>query len=135
MSTILLSIKPEYVSKILDGTKKYEFRRNLAQEKVTKILIYSTAPVMRVVGEAEVIDTISLKPSPLWEATKEAAGISRANFRAYFQGCQLAHAYKLGKIVQYEVPKTLLHYGIIQPPQSFVYIERKTDKILSIEDK
>ncbi len=28
MSTILLSIKPEYVRKILEGSKKYEFRRS-----------------------------------------------------------------------------------------------------------
>ena len=44
MSTILLSIKPEYAKKIIDGTKKYEFRKRLAKHPVTKIIIYSTFP-------------------------------------------------------------------------------------------
>ena len=44
MSTILLSIKPEYVNKIIAGTKKYEFRKHLAQGDIQKIIIYSTAP-------------------------------------------------------------------------------------------
>lgn len=125
MSTILLSIKPEYVSRILEGTKKYEFRRTLAQRSVSRILIYSTAPVMKVVGEVEVIGTISLKPSPLWEMTKTHAGISRANFRKYFSGCHLAHAYKLGQVTQYEEGYPLARYGIEQAPQSFVYVDQE----------
>lgn len=124
MSTILLSIKPEYVSRIFDGTKKYEFRRTRARGNVTKILIYSASLVMKVVGEVEVIDIISLKPSPLWEMTKREAGISRAKFREYFRGCQFAHAYKLGKVLKYTEPKTLTSYGISNPPQSFIYIEK-----------
>ena len=37
MATILLSIKPEYVERIFNGSKKYEFRKHLPQEKVDKI--------------------------------------------------------------------------------------------------
>ena len=37
MATILLSIKPEYVERIFNGSKKYEFRKYLTQEKVEKI--------------------------------------------------------------------------------------------------
>ena len=39
MSTILLSINPEYVEKIFDGTKKYEYRKKFRKEK-TKAFIY-----------------------------------------------------------------------------------------------
>ena len=39
MSTILISIKPEYVEKIFDGSKKYEYRRRLANKAVDKILV------------------------------------------------------------------------------------------------
>ncbi|MBR6125336.1 ASCH domain-containing protein, partial [Candidatus Saccharibacteria bacterium] len=55
MCTILLSIKPEYTSRILEGSKKYEFRRSVAKRKVDRILIYSTAPEMKVVAMVEVI--------------------------------------------------------------------------------
>ena len=56
LSTILLSIKPEYVHRILDCSKKYEFRRSVAKRKVDRILIYSTAPEMKVVAMVEVLD-------------------------------------------------------------------------------
>lgn len=51
MSKILLSIKPEYAHKILEGTKKYEFRKHLPKKKIEKIIIYSTAPDGSVIGE------------------------------------------------------------------------------------
>ena len=122
MSTILLSIKPEYSEKIFAGTKKYEFRRHLAQKSITKILVYSSAPVMMVIGEVEVIGTLSMKPSPLWETTKETAGITRAKFREYFAGRTIGYAYKLGKALRYPKPQPLSAYNIKNAPQSFVYI-------------
>lgn len=121
MSTILLSIKPEYANKIMEGTKKYEFRKHLAQSNVQKIIIYSTAPEKKIIGEVEVLGTLSMKKTPLWEKTKSAAGISRKKYREYFDGCIIAHAYLLGQAVKYEVSKELIDFGIDFPPQSFVY--------------
>lgn len=123
MSTILLSIKPEYVKKIFEGTKKYEFRKHLSQKNVEKIVVYSSSPEQVVIGEVKVIGTLSMKPSPLWEFTKKEAGISRAKFREYFHGCTEAFAYKLGEATLYESPKSLNAYGIKQAPQSFVYLD------------
>lgn len=122
MAAILLSIKPQYANRIFEGTKKYEFRKHLAQNNVDKIIVYSTAPEKLVLGEVEVIGTLSMKPSPLWEATKKEAGISRSNYRAYFRGCSMAYAYKLGKATLFETPKVLAEFGINQAPQSFVYL-------------
>lgn len=122
MSTILLSIKPEYSKRIFNGTKKYEFRKHIAKKKIDRIIVYSSSPDQMVLGEVSVIGTISMKPSPLWELTKKDAGISRAKFRKYFHGCREAHAYKLGNLIKYDVPKELSDFGLIQAPQSFVYI-------------
>lgn len=38
MCTLVLSIKPEYLQRILDGTKKYEFRKRIPKEKVSKLV-------------------------------------------------------------------------------------------------
>lgn len=122
MCTILLSIKPEYSTRIFDGTKKYEFRKQLAKKNVDKIIVYSSYPEQRIIGEVNVIDVLSSKPTTLWELTKNEAGISRTKFMLYFKGCKSAHAYKLGQFKKYEIPKTLIDFGIKQPPQSFVYI-------------
>lgn len=50
MCAILLSINPIHVENILNGTKSYEFRKRACKKQVDRILIYSTNPVMKVVG-------------------------------------------------------------------------------------
>lgn len=123
MSTILLSIKPEYSTRIFNGTKKYEFRKHLAKKDVEKIIVYSSSPEKQIVGEVSVVGVLSLKPSQLWEITKTEAGISRAKYRDYFKNCKNAYAYILGDFIKYDTPKKLSEFGIKQPPQSFIYID------------
>lgn len=48
MSKMLLSIKPEYVKKILSGKKKYEFRKFHCHDDVDTIVIYCTSPVKKL---------------------------------------------------------------------------------------
>lgn len=40
MKALLLSIKPEYVEKILQGEKKFEYRKRLAKEDVSYIYTF-----------------------------------------------------------------------------------------------
>lgn len=123
MCAILLSINPEYVGRIMRGEKKYEFRKNLCKRRVDKIIIYSTSPVMKVVGEAEVEDILVDEPKKIWSITKEASGIEQAFFDEYYEGRKQAIAYKLNHIVEYEKPKMLEDYGINLAPQSFCYLD------------
>lgn len=122
MGTILLSIKPDYVEKIFDGSKRYEYRRLACKEPINKIIIYETSPTKKVVGEAIVEETLLASPTVLWEQTKKEAGISRKFFREYFRGKKNACAYKLGEVKKYDTPQNLSDLGILQAPQSFVYI-------------
>lgn len=123
MKALLLSIKPEYVGKILQGTKKFEYRKRLAKEDVSVIYIYSTSPSMKVVASVQVIGRLSASPTALWEKTKTMAGISRAKYRNYFHGCKIAYAYELGEVEIFESEKNLSDFGIDTAPQSFAYIE------------
>ena len=125
MKALLLSIKPEYVEKILQGEKKFEYRKRLAKEDVSYIYVYSTAPSMKVVASVHIEGHLSDSPTALWEKTKAAAGISRDKFRDYFRGCKTAYAYKLGKVEVFESPKNLSDFGVAVAPQSFVYIKIK----------
>ena len=54
MSIILMSIKPEYVDKIFSGEKKYEYRKRLCKEKIDTIIVYSSSPIQKVVGELKI---------------------------------------------------------------------------------
>lgn len=41
---VLLSIKPEFVKKIISGEKKYEFRRKIFKRDVKIVIIYASYP-------------------------------------------------------------------------------------------
>lgn len=121
---VLLSIKPEFAEKIFNGTKKYEFRRQLFRSgSVTSVVVYASSPVQKVIGEFEVDEIISLSPRRLWELTKEFSGISKQLFSEYFQGKLIGHAIKVKKAKRYRQPLDLMEaFDITHPPQSFAYI-------------
>lgn len=122
MRRILISINPVHVENIINGKKKYEFRKIAAKQDISSIIIYETTPIKRIVAEAEILDVMMLPPEQLWQETKQAAGISKMFFDDYFQGRQIAYAYKLGKITVYKEPKRLSEFGVKSAPQSFVYV-------------
>lgn len=122
MCAILLSINPQYVERIMCGEKKYEFRKNICKRKVDKIVIYSTSPVMKVVGEAEVEEVLVGEPDKIWNITEDYSGVERTFFDEYYEGKEQAVAYKLKGVVQYDKPKLLNEYGIKNAPQSFCYL-------------
>lgn len=119
---ILISINPEHVINIINGTKKYEYRKLVAKQDISSLIIYETTPFKRIVAEAEIAEVIMLPPEELWEKTKDASGISKSFFDRYFKDKQIAYAYKLGDIKVFETPRTLLDYGVKTAPQSFIYI-------------
>ena len=123
MKAILLSIKPEYVEKILDGTKKYEYRKRLAKAESSTILIYSTSPVMKVVAKAEITGTICAAPSTLWEKTKGNAGISSGQLGPRLLACD--------ELAQRKVPVIFLspfylYSTMWAQGQTFLKIKRST---------
>jgi predicted transcriptional regulator len=121
---VLLSIKPEYAEKILNGHKHYEFRKALPKAAgVRTIVIYATMPVGKVVGEFEIDSVLSERPTDLWALTSKFSGITEEFFNEYFQGRHLAHAFKVKKVRRYKVPLPLdavLASG--SAPQSFCYL-------------
>lgn len=121
-SKIIISINPEHVENIFNGTKKYEYRKQNPSKKITKMLIYETNPKKKIVWEVEILDIHIGTPNDIWELTKEYSGINKIFFYKYFKNKETSYAYKLGKVKKYKVPKELKEFGISHPPQSFIYI-------------
>lgn len=121
---VLLSIKPEFVEKILTGEKKFEFRKNrFRKENITSVVIYSTMPVGMVVGEFEVITILQDTPELLWKKTNSHAGIDKSFFDEYYEEKILAYAIKIGKVKEYKRPLSLSELGEnITAPQSYRYL-------------
>lgn len=122
MKNIVISINPEHVKNILNGTKKYEYRTRAAKSDVNKIIIYETTPIKKVVAEAEIIEVLAMDPEDLWEQTSEYSGITKTFFDSYFNNRDIAYAYKIGKVKKYDEPKTLQEFGLKSAPQSFAYV-------------
>ena len=123
MYNMLISIKPEYVENIFNGSKKYEYRKIRCKQDIDKIIIYSTYPIMKVVGEAKVEKILEDSSDRIWEKTKKYSGIDLNFYQKYFKDRSKAIAYKLTNIKKYDSPKELSSYGIKAAPQSFVYIQ------------
>lgn len=123
MKRILLSVNPEHVCKILDGTKKYELRKVKCRENISEIVIYSTHPVMKVVATVSVKGVIVDVPEKIWKIVENEAGIDKEFFDEYYKKSDYAVAYALGEVKRFDKPRSLSEYGLKHPPQSFVYLQ------------
>lgn len=122
---VLMSIKPEFVDRIISGEKSYEFRRVLYKRNdISRIVVYASSPVCRIVGEIEVASLLTDTPESLWQKTKDKAGISEQFFFAYFSGRDKANAIEVKAFHPYdEHIKLKDKYPSLVPPQSFCYVE------------
>ena len=121
---VLLSIKPEFADKIFSGEKKYEYRKVIfAQKGVKTIVVYSTMPIGKIIGEFEIEEILQSDPSSIWKETKDFSGIKSSFFNEYFHGRSVAYAIKVKNATLYSEP--IIPTDIIDnffAPQSFRYL-------------
>jgi len=120
MSTILISINPQHVEKILSGVKKCEYRTRKPNRIVDKMIIYETSPTKRVVAECILEEVLTLPKDELWERTKEISGSVKERFDRYFKKQDYATGFIIKNIKI--VNKELIDYGVTFVPQSYIYI-------------
>ena len=124
---VLLSIKPKHVENIIEGKKKFELRRKIFKRSdVNIIVMYSTKPVSRIVGEFDIARIISDEPEQLWKTVHNGSGINRILFDEYFSGRTEGFALEIGEVRTLQ--DALNPYEVLPkftPPQSFMYINDK----------
>lgn len=124
MKAVLLSIKPEFAHKIFEGSKKFEFRKQVFKDtSVKKVIVYSSSPEQKVIGEFEIETILSDTPNNIWIQTKLYSGISQEFYDGYFKGRDNAYAIKVASTKKYSKQKTLADYNVQSAPQSFAYVE------------
>jgi type I restriction enzyme S subunit len=125
---VLLSIKPKYVEKIVNGEKQYEFRKRIFRNKnVKKAFIYSTAPTKKIIGEFDIGNIIEDNPIRLWTELQEVSGISEKEFFDYFRDINKGFAIGIEKLNIFDEPiepNELI--GGFSPPQSFCYVNSRS---------
>lgn len=135
---IVLSIKPLYSEKIIKGIKTIELRRRfpLSTSRGTTIYIYSTSPVMALIGSAEIDNVERLTVTDLWKIHGKSASIRKIDFDNYFNGRDEGFALKITKPRKFMRPFCLRdlkeRFGF-KAPQSFVYVKPDLQKVLKSE--
>ena len=131
LTSILLSIKPEYANAILSGEKRFEFRRTIHRSLyVGFALIYACRPTKKIVGGFQIARIHSLEPQALWQCTKEYAGVDRSFFESYFEGRKVGYALEVGDYWKYSPPLDLEKaVGFARPPQSFYYLDELDESV------
>lgn len=131
----VLSIKPEYATKIVAGLKKVELRRRFPYGTVTgaQLFVYATVPIQAVIGHAT-ISTVEEHPvETVWNLYHEVAYIDRADFDAYYQGRERGFVIRLADPVELAEPVPLLVLKErleFTPPQSFAYADDRFRKLI-----
>lgn len=124
MKAVLLSIKPEFAHKIFEGSKKFEFRKQVFKDtSVKKVIVYSSSPEQKVIGEFEIETILSDTPDNIWIQTSFNSGITQEFYNEYFEGRDKAYAIKVASTKMYRRQKTLADFNIQSAPQSFAYVE------------
>ena len=93
---VLLSIKPEFVEKIIRGEKKYEYRKRIFKKHVEKI----------------------------WLETSKYSGVEKDFFMEYFRNKDKGYALKISEVTTFDEPiDPKEKFDNFITPQSFKYIE------------
>ncbi len=129
-TALLLSIRPEYATKIFNGTKTVELRRTRPRlQKGDRVFVYVSSPVKSLVGCFEAAGVFKGTPDELWEESGENAAITRDDFDAYFREKTVGYAIAIQNAS--ELPKRVSlaelrqELGSFHPPQCYHYLAAK----------
>ena len=127
--SVILSIKPKYVEEIVNGNKKFEFRKIVFKKysKGDDIFIYSTSPVKKIIGKFRSNEIIAEHPEVLWDQLKDDSGLDRKEFFDYFQNREHGFAIGIDDLEIFKIPiePTSMIPNFV-PPQSFQYLDNSS---------
>jgi predicted transcriptional regulator len=120
---VILSIKPKYVRSIIEGEKRYEFRKTIFKNRtINRVFIYSSAPVKRIVALFEISTILEDHPVALWDSVRDYAGIDDCEFFSYFAGRTRGYAIGIENVQEFDEPiDPRAAVPNFVPPQSYSY--------------
>ena len=119
----ILSIKPKYVNAILEGDKRYEFRKTSFRRDVKEVFVYATKPIGKIVCKFYVGEIIEDKPEKLWKNYRDLSGLTEEEFFTYFSGMRKGVAIEIEDVEKFKEPiDPKMIYPEFTPPQSWIYL-------------
>ena len=142
VNILLLSIRPEYAQKIINGTKTVELRRVRTRLKAGDlVLLYISSPEKALVGSFEVEQVIEFENSPkalkeFWNEVKNKAGIEQHKFYRYYQGASVGVGIYIKKLEIFprrlELERLRKQLPSLKPPQNYRYL--KEDELEAVKN-
>ena len=122
---VLLSVKPEYAAKIMNGEKEFEFRKRIFRRKdVELIYVYSTSPISKIVGIITIERILEGSPDEIWEKCSSYSGMTKEEYFCYFKDNEKAFAIKIKNVrVLADPVDPYALFDRFIPPQSFCYVD------------
>lgn len=119
----LMAIRPVFAHAILNGTKLVEFRKRRLAADISRVLVYATSPVQRVIGAFSIERTVVAPPAEIWSSYGDVGVIERDAFDRYYSHVTSAVALKIRDAERFATPLRLADLmRIPSPPQSFIYL-------------
>lgn len=97
---VLISIKPEYAEKIMNGEKTTEFRRVCFGKGIKRAYVYASSPKKKIIGYIIVDEIVKASPSELWLHFHERGGIDKDNYNLYFEQKDIGYAILIKKAIR-----------------------------------
>ncbi|KZO96915.1 hypothetical protein CALVIDRAFT_563551 [Calocera viscosa TUFC12733] len=125
---ILISIKPEYMARIVTREKDHEFRNYLIAPTVERMWFYVSSPEQTL----RYIAIVSAAKTP---GSLTTSGLGSAQFNA---GQYATHAYEILHLYRLTRPlhasKLKEEFGI-GPPRKYVFLKRKLGAVFPLEEQ
>jgi predicted transcriptional regulator len=125
---ILISVRAEYVAKMLNGEKTVELRRrNVNVSPGTRVWIYSKSPQAAIKAHAEITAVVTGEPGQLWRKFHSRTGVTHQEFQSYFdatdKGCALilTNVVKLRKHISLQTMREKV--SSFHPPQFYTKLK------------
>jgi predicted transcriptional regulator len=123
----LMSIKPEYSSKILTRVKDIELRRSsMGLAKNDIVIVYESAPKQVLGLWFRIADVETLPVTEMWSKYDGKLGIDQDSYFSYFEGCAEATGLHIGDVFPLDPPISLSRIRDLVPdfvpPQGILWV-------------
>ncbi len=127
---LVMSIRPEFAERIIQGHKTVEVRRVFAKKwQGSRVSLYASAPVRALIGSATISKVIKGTPEDVWENYHIALGCRKKDFFDYTKSAREVYAIELEDIRPFiaNVPVTQIGRLLdddLRPPQSYLKLDK-----------
>lgn len=120
-----ITLKPQYITAIKNGSKKYEIRTKIPNDlrRLDTLFIVKSASGGKVVASIEIDAVLFLSPADAWGRFNHALGISKDAFDEYTKDREEIILIRLGDLEEMPEDMTIDDLGLKKAPQWFAHVK------------